>query len=114
MPKDERNKRVAPRYPVLGHAQIIGQTKAINCVVRDLSDTGAKLGVSNSVKLPAEFDLRFVQRRLTLRVRVRWRAGEYVGVAFCDSQLSHVSQMHQPRDHDAIARVGSMAGVLTL
>jgi len=84
VPKDERNKRVAPRYPVLGHAQIIGQTKAINCVVRDLSDTGAKLGVSNSVRLPAEFDLRFVQRRLTLRVRVRWRAGEYVGVAFCE------------------------------
>ena len=57
---------------MLGHAQIIGRTKAINCVVRDLSDTGAKLGVSNSVRLPAEFDLRFVQRRLTLRVRVKY------------------------------------------
>jgi PilZ domain len=86
LPQDGRDKRVAPRYRVLGHAQIIGRTGAINCVVRDLSDTGAKLGVSSQVRLPAEFDLRFVRRRLTLRVRIRWRAGEYVGVAFCEPE----------------------------
>lgn len=86
MPQDGRDKRVAQRVQVLGHAQILGRTGAINCVVRDLSDTGVKLGVSSQVRLPAEFDLRFVQRRLTLRVQVRWRTGEHVGVAFCEPE----------------------------
>ena len=70
----------------MGHAQIIGRTGATNCVVRDLSESGARLGVSGRVKLPAEFDLWFVQRKLKLRVRIKWRNGDYVGVAFCDPQ----------------------------
>jgi hypothetical protein len=83
---DGQNQRIAPRFRVLGHAQIITQAGATNCVVRDLSETGAKLGVSTHVRLPAEFDLWFVRRRLKLRVRVRWRKGEFVGVAFCEPE----------------------------
>jgi hypothetical protein len=79
-----RDQRTAPRYRVLGHVQIIDQGSTINCVVRDLSDTGAKLGVSSQAKLPPEFDLWFVQRKLKLRVRLQWRRGDYAGVAFCD------------------------------
>jgi len=94
--KDGPDKRIAPRYRVLGHAQIISRTGATNCVVRDLSESGAKLGVSSKVKLPAEFDLWFVRRRLKLRVRVRWREGEYVGVAFCDPQQA--PKATRPRD----------------
>ena len=86
MSKDGRDKRVAPRYRVLGHAQIISRTGATNCVVRDLSESGARLGISTRVKLPAEFDLWFVQRKLKVRVRIKWRNGDYVGVAFCDPQ----------------------------
>jgi hypothetical protein len=82
--KDGQDKRIAPRYRVLGHAQIIGRTGATNCVIRDLSESGAKLGVSGRAKLPPEFDLWFVQRKLKLRVRIKWRNGDYVGVAFCD------------------------------
>ena len=83
---DGRDKRVAPRFRVLGHAQILGRNGAINCVIRDLSDTGAKLGVTAAARLPAEFDLLLVQRKLTLRVRIRWRRGDYVGVSFCATE----------------------------
>ena len=86
MSKNGREKRIAPRYRVLGHAQILGPNGATNCVVRDLSDSGAKLGVSSRAKLPPEFILWFVQRKLKLRVRLRWREGEFVGVSFCDLQ----------------------------
>jgi hypothetical protein len=103
LPKDGQDKRIAPRYRVLGHAQIIGRTGATNCVVRDLSDSGAKLGVSSKVKLPAEFDLWFVRRRLKLRVRVRWRDGEYVGVAFCDPEKA--PKTSKPRDEQFVLDV---------
>lgn len=82
MPNGPDN-RINPRYRVLGHAQIRTPTGTINCVVRDLSDTGAKLGVSDRAKLPPEFDLWLVQRKLKLRARLRWRRGEYAGVSFC-------------------------------
>jgi hypothetical protein len=96
LPTGGQDKRIAPRYRVLGHAQIISPTGATNCVVRDLSDSGAKLGVSSKIRLPAEFDLWFVRRRLKLRVRVRWRHGEYVGVAFCDPDKA--PKPPKPRD----------------
>jgi hypothetical protein len=86
LPEAGQDKRTAPRHRVLGHAQIIGRTGATNCVVRDLSESGAKLGVSGKVKVPPEFDLWFVQRKLKLRVRVKWRNGEHLGVAFINPQ----------------------------
>jgi uncharacterized protein YfaT (DUF1175 family) len=68
---------------VLGHAQILGRGVTANCIVRDLSETGAKLGVSSRTKLPAEFYLHVVQKNLKVRVRLIWREGDFAGVAFC-------------------------------
>ena len=103
LPKDARDKRVAPRYRVLGHAQIISRTGATNCVVRDLSESGARLGVSEKAKLPPEFDLYFVQRKLKLRVRVKWRNGDYVGVAFCDPDKA--PKAPKPKDSSFLLNV---------
>ena len=86
MRKDSRDNRIAPRYRVLGHAQIMFRGATTNCVVRDLSESGAKLGVASNVKLPEEFDLWLVQRKLRLRVRLRWRRGEFAGVSFLELQ----------------------------
>lgn len=86
MGENSKDKRIAPRYRVLGHAQILGSGKTTNCVVRDLSESGAKLGVSSKIKLPPEFDIWLVQRKLKLRVRLKWRRGEYIGVAFEEPQ----------------------------
>ena len=66
----------------MGHAQIYVEGKGINCVVRDLSNTGAKLGVSRRAHLPSSFILCFVQRKLKFRVRLRWREGDFAGVSF--------------------------------
>ena len=80
------NRRISPRHRVLGHGQIIARGVVINCVIRDLSDTGAKLGVSHKVRLPAEFHLLFVKRNLRLRVRLVRREGDVVGVSFVDME----------------------------
>jgi hypothetical protein len=76
------DQRAAPRMRVLGHAKIVANGGQINCVVRDLSDTGAKLGVSRKVRLPQTFILCFVKRNLMLPVRLRWRDGDHIGVSF--------------------------------
>jgi hypothetical protein len=80
--QEAREKRRAPRARTLGHAQIRVDGRKVNCVVRDLSDTGARLGVSRHAELPSHFVLSFVQRKLHLQARLRWRRGDLVGVSF--------------------------------
>lgn len=54
----------------------------LDCVVRNLSEGGALLVVSDAVVLPANFELEIAQRRRTYNAHVRWRNGTRVGVSF--------------------------------
>jgi hypothetical protein len=83
MSGDSHNKRAAPRKVVLGHGLIIGPNIHANCVIRDISSTGAKLGVSGKINLPAAFDLCLVKAQSKRRVLLRWRRGDFAGVEFC-------------------------------
>ena len=50
--------------------------------VRNISAGGAKLWLSPAHSLPAEFDVYFADDALIFRASLRWRSGEYAGVAF--------------------------------
>ena len=80
------NRRISMRHRVLGHGQIIARGVVTNCVIRDLSDTGAKLGITQKARLPEQFHLFFVKRNLRLRVRLVWREGDIAGVSFVDME----------------------------
>jgi hypothetical protein len=82
MPDESDNKRAAVRKVVLGHGLISGPNIHANCIIRDISSTGAKLGVSKKIKLPAAFDLWLVKTRSRRRVLLRWRRGDFAGVEF--------------------------------
>jgi len=53
-----------------------------DCVVKNISEEGAKLTGRNLPVLPDRFDLSIPQRKTKYRVHVRWRAKDAVGVAF--------------------------------
>jgi hypothetical protein len=53
----------------------------LECVVRNMSATGAKLQVSEAVTVPAEFDL-VLSHNDQRRASLRWRSGDEVGVEF--------------------------------
>ena len=53
-----------------------------DCVVKNLSDEGAKLTGHNLPVLPDHFDLSIPQKKTKYRVHVRWRAKDAIGVAF--------------------------------
>ena len=57
----------------------------IDCLIRDLSDHGARLRFSDSISIPDSFELHIPQKNQTLRVTARWRHGMDVGVAFTDA-----------------------------
>jgi hypothetical protein len=83
MPDDaDWDKRRAPRKDVFGHALIVAPGLRKDCVIRNLSASGAKLAVSSQTSLPDEFDLVLLKTNSTRRVSLRWRHGDFVGVQF--------------------------------
>jgi hypothetical protein len=63
----------------------------LDCLIRNLSDSGAKLVVSTAVSLPECFDLFISNKSVTRRVRIAWRRGEEIGVCFEDAPRSESS-----------------------
>jgi hypothetical protein len=54
----------------------------LGCMIRDVSDTGARLKFGSVVVLPDEFELIFVQERKIVGVRKRWHRQSECGVTF--------------------------------
>ncbi|GEO99729.1 PilZ domain-containing protein [Methylobacterium haplocladii] len=53
----------------------------IPCTVKDISKSGARLGVPSHCALPESFRFRVLGRDFLCSVKLAWRRGEYVGVA---------------------------------
>ena len=82
MPPGGREHRRAPRRPVVGNAVIRGPGLHSDCVIRDLSASGAKIQVGASVQLPEEFNLLLLEANTSRHVLLKWREGDFAGVAF--------------------------------
>ena len=76
--------RRTPRHRVLKAAQIAFKERgaAIDCIVRNLSDTGACLKVESPLGIPETFDLVFGSDQSVRACRVVWRKENQIGVAF--------------------------------
>jgi hypothetical protein len=68
------DKRRAVRYPLMKAATIKYADGTINCIVRDLSTSGAALDVRNELEIPIRFVLAVPRERLQMACRVLWRA----------------------------------------
>ena len=55
------------------------------CLVRDISDTGARLELGGDLALPDRFDLYIDKKQKTYRSIVKRRNGRDIGVAFEDA-----------------------------
>jgi len=77
---DEQEHRIAARHRVLKSGTIEFGGGAIDCTVRNLSETGAALDVTSPVGIPAEFTL--VTDGHHLHCRVIWRKEKRIGVTF--------------------------------
>ena len=74
--------RIAPRHRVSKAATIEFVGDAINCMVRNLSLTGAAIEVSNPAGIPESFILVVPDDGLRLLCHIVWRTQYRIGVAF--------------------------------
>ena len=78
--EDERNLE---RRRVLKGAMIeIKNQSSVDCVVRNLSTTGARLEVAEGFWIPEHFTLRVPSEGIVNRCEVRWRKAKGLGVVF--------------------------------
>jgi hypothetical protein len=78
------DKRITRRQRVLKSGKIVFADGAsvVDCVIRDLSTTGARLDVPNTVGLPQEFTLLDVHSGKSYAAKAAWRRGQRMGVEF--------------------------------
>jgi hypothetical protein len=77
-------ERRSERARTLVGAQIIfnNHMSTVDCVIRNISSTGASLVLADTLSVPNEFELHIPQKGRSYRARVVWRSAEGIGVEF--------------------------------
>ncbi len=76
-------KRAAPRHRVLKHGTLaFGGGGGVDCMVRNISNSGARLDIANPVGLPASFTLVIQTDHFMRRCHPVWSSENRIGVAF--------------------------------
>jgi hypothetical protein len=80
------------------------------CLVRDLSEDGARIVLSESITIPDLIELQIPQREQMLAARMQWRRADEVGLSFCKPDA-----VTTPREGQLIARIAELeAEIATL
>jgi hypothetical protein len=79
---NERRIATRQRSFLKGCVYYNNKLSSAECLVRDISDTGARLKFFGAVIIPDMVELHLPGRAESYRAKVQWRAGEEVGVAF--------------------------------
>lgn len=75
-------RRRGRRKLVLKHGQIIGDMVGIDCIIRDVSEAGARLRLASSTAVPATFLLLIKEDNVIVPVVRVWRNAHEIGVKF--------------------------------
>ena len=78
----ERREFQRGRTYLGGRLAFNNQYCAIDCLVRNMSQNGAKLVFEGTVLLPGDFDFLLPQKGESRRARVVWRAQDQAGITF--------------------------------
>jgi hypothetical protein len=75
-------KRAAPRKPVLMSGAIEFAGSVINCLISNISISGAAIEVTSPHDIPERFNLVFKADGTHIPCHVVWRQEDRIGVAF--------------------------------
>jgi hypothetical protein len=81
----ERRRAIRQKSFLRGCVYFNKRRGALDCLIRDYSDHGARIIFSETVNVPDMVDLYIPQKEQTVRARVQWRSGDEIGLAFPDA-----------------------------
>jgi hypothetical protein len=101
---ERRNSRRTKSF-LRGFVYVSRKRGALACLVRDLSEKGARIIFPDTVTLPDMVDLYIPQRDQTLRARVQWRRNDEIGLAFIEAERAPAAA---PNAADIVQRVAML------
>ena len=78
----DHHQRIAPRRRILKAGTIESGGGALDCIVRNLSETGAALEVVTPLFIPDRFTLFIPSDQFKRPCHIVWRKEKRIGVAF--------------------------------
>lgn len=83
-PIDMDERRHTPRHRTFLQGRVFynSRRQSADCIIRELTDDGARLSFTDPVALPHAFELHIPNRDQTIRVEIAWNHGTDVGVSF--------------------------------
>ena len=101
----ERRSSARQKSFLQGRVFFNNRRNSIDCLVRDISDLGAKLIFAGTVTIPEVVDLYIPNKDELRRATVQWRFAEEVGVAFDADDAPSLVPPAAPRGTDVVGRI---------
>ncbi len=115
----EQRQKPRKRTLIKGRILFANRTHTIDCMVRNLSETGAQLVVAGSAPMPFSFELELPTAGVCVAARVVWSSGSTYGLSFPDgphprlggigytlsASLEHMPADLKPSTQDLLDRV---------
>jgi hypothetical protein len=85
--KPEPDKRDSDRVRAFLRAQIIfnNRMSTIDCIIKNISPTGARVALGDSFAVPSEFEIYIPQRNSSHHAKLVWRDKDSIGIDFVDA-----------------------------
>ena len=102
------DERTSDRIRSFLRAQIIfnNRMSTIDCIVKNISSTGARVALNDSVTVPTEFDIYIPQRGRSHHARLIWRDKDAIGIDFIDAPSQAAAQTHDATTTSALELAG--------
>lgn len=78
----ERRALVRHKTFMKGRIYFNNRLSSMDCIIRDVTDKGARLEFSENVTLPEAFELHLPNKDEYFAAHVEWRKGNYLGVTW--------------------------------
>jgi PilZ domain len=103
MNMDERRASRRQKSFLRGVVYFDKRRSEMACLIRDLSEDGARIILSRTVAIPDLIELHIPQRELTVSAHVQWRRADETGLAFRKAKTAT-----SPREDQLIKRVAEL------
>ncbi len=88
IPEKSEERRTAQRVECVILVEYrIGNARLGNCIIKNISSTGARLMFLEGIWRPTHFYLRDIEGKLICAVHKKWEKGNEIGVEFLDWKI---------------------------
>jgi hypothetical protein len=79
-------RRSSERFPTILKGLIVrgDSSPSVECIVRNLSTTGAQISLLYPAEIPLQFELQISEEGASAKARLIWTTGKEAGVVFTD------------------------------